>query len=49
VVQELFEVLLLVHQAECVVGALGDEVGGGGEPAAVDDDVGLDPAGLDDV
>src|SRR6516164_6973925 len=40
VVQELRELLLLVHQAQCVVGALADEVGRGGEPAAIDDDVG---------
>jgi hypothetical protein len=39
VVQELVEAFLC-SQSERVVGALGDEVGSGGEPAAVDDDVG---------
>ena len=43
--EELVELFLLVHQAEHVVGALGDEVGSGGEPAAVDDDVGAGDVG----
>jgi hypothetical protein len=42
VVEELLEVVLLVHDAERVVRALGDEVGSRGEPAAVDDGK-LDP------
>lgn len=40
VVEELFEVFLLVHQAERVVRSLVDQVRRRGEPAAVDDDVG---------
>ena len=39
-VQELFQVLLFVHEAERVVGALVAQVRRRGEPAAVDDDVG---------
>jgi hypothetical protein len=45
VVEELFEAFLVVHQAERVVGALVGQVGRGGEPAAVDDDVGAGDVG----
>ncbi|HEY7620813.1 MAG TPA: hypothetical protein VH834_13645, partial [Solirubrobacteraceae bacterium] len=45
VVEELLQLVLLVHQAERVVRPLADEVRRRGEPAAVDDDVGAGDVG----